>query len=41
MGGITIGEYLNKHRKEYPKNGQELELNISVWRNNKLESIFS
>ena len=41
MNGITIGEYLNKNRKEYPKNRQELELNISVWRNNKLESIFS
>lgn len=41
MCGITIGEYLDKNRKEYPKSGHELELNISVWRNNRLESIFS
>jgi hypothetical protein len=37
MEGITIGGYLEKHKKNYPKNGQELEFNISVWRNYKLE----
>lgn len=39
MEGITIGEYLNKHKKQYPKSGYGLELNILVWRNNKLESL--
>ena len=41
LTGITIKEYLDKHRKEYPNNGSKLEFNMSVWRNYKLEEIFA